>query len=128
MPRKPLESLGSAVRVRRGQRKLREVAREIGIGTATLMRIESGRIPDVSTFGKLCKWLEVDPATFLGLEPTPRTSSAAAAPVPGILSISAHFKADQTPRAETVQALAQMILLAARTQQQPSHGLPDGGA
>lgn len=118
MPRKPLESLGSDVRARRGQRKLREVAREIGIGTATLMRVESGRIPDVGTFGKICRWLQVDPGTFLGFEPRAGTSPTAAPSAPGLLSISAHLRADQVPTPNTVHALAQMLLLAARTQQQ----------
>jgi transcriptional regulator with XRE-family HTH domain len=117
MPRKPLESLGSAVRARRHQRKLREVAREIGIGTATLMRVEGGRIPDVETFGKICRWLRVDPGTFLGFEPNREPVPATIATPPDVLSISAHLRADQTPTAATVHALAQMLLLAARTQQ-----------
>src|SRR5437879_624521 len=68
MPRTPLESLGAMVKARRGERRLREVAAEIGIGVATLMRVENGRIPDVATFGKLCRWLDVEPGTFLGFE------------------------------------------------------------
>src|SRR5271165_384902 len=55
MPRRPIESLGALVRKKRGTKKLRETAREIEIGPATLMRVESGRIPDLDTFGKLCK-------------------------------------------------------------------------
>jgi len=115
MPRKPLESLGVVVRDRRGGRKLRETAREIGVSPATLMRVESGRIPDVETFGKLCKWLGEDPAVFLGIEKAPRLGSTTSGLVP-ILSLSAHFKADQTPKPETVQALAQMVLHAVKTQ------------
>jgi transcriptional regulator with XRE-family HTH domain len=117
MPRKPLESLGSVVRTRRGQRKLREAAREIGIGTATLMRVEGGRIPDVETFGKICRWLQIDPGRFLGFEPKPDASPGSTSAVPGVLSISAHLRADQTPKADTVHALAQMLLLAAQKQQ-----------
>src|SRR5947199_2623959 len=109
MPRKPLESLGSVVRARRGQRKLREAVRDIGIGTATLMRVESGRIPDVETFGKICKWLEVDPRTFLGIETKSGALRGTAEGSPALLSISAHFRADQTPKPETVEALAQML-------------------
>src|SRR6266403_843321 len=51
MPKRPLESLGVIVREKRAHRKLRETAKEIGIGPATWMRVESGRIPDVETFG-----------------------------------------------------------------------------
>jgi transcriptional regulator with XRE-family HTH domain len=61
MPRRTLGSLGAMVREKRGTRKLRDVAAEIGIGPATLMRVEAGRIPDVGTFGKICRWLGVDP-------------------------------------------------------------------
>ena len=35
MQQKPLESLGALVRSKRGHRKIREVAGEIGIGPAT---------------------------------------------------------------------------------------------
>lgn len=118
MQQKPLESLGALVRSRRGHRKIREVAGEIGIGPATLLRVESGRIPDVLTFGKICKWLEIDPGAFLGFR---RTTDGQVTPVPKdskTLVFSAHLKADQTPHPETVNALAQMLLLASRMQYQ----------
>ena len=113
MPKKPLESLGVMVRERRGARKLRETAAEIGIGPATLLRVEAGRIPDVVTFGKLCQWLRVDPATFLGTEDSPRKEASV---VQQRLLVSAHLKVDQTPQRETINALAEMILLAANAQ------------
>ena len=114
MPRKTLGSLGALVKAKRGRRKLREVAKESGIGPATLMRVENGRIPDVATFGKICRWLEVDPAEFLGFErkESTRKSSETKSPV----VISAHLRADQTPTPETAKALATMILLAAKRQ------------
>jgi transcriptional regulator with XRE-family HTH domain len=90
---------------------LRETAKEIGIGPATLMRVENGRIPDIETFGKLCRWLNVDPGTFLGFEQK-RDSS----PVEPLTSISVHCKTDQTPQPATVQALAQMMVLALKMQ------------
>jgi transcriptional regulator with XRE-family HTH domain len=76
------------------------------------MRVESGRIPDVETFGKLCAWLGVDPGQFLGYN----KKAVAAEVKTETLSISAHFKADKTPKPGTVAALAKMILLAMRTQ------------
>jgi transcriptional regulator with XRE-family HTH domain len=102
MTRRALSSLGVLVRERRGARKLREVAQEIGIGPATLMRIESGRIPDVATFGKVCKWLAVDPGEFLGFDSKSHEMNEP-------ISISAHFKAEATPKPETVHALARML-------------------
>ena len=64
MPRRTLESLGALVKTKRGGKKLREVAKEIGIGAATLMRIENGRTPDIGTFGKIyangLKWIRMN--------------------------------------------------------------------
>jgi transcriptional regulator with XRE-family HTH domain len=116
MPTRKLSSLGALVRKKRGERKLRETARDIGIGPATLMRVENGRIPDIETFGKLCKWLGVDPGTFLGFAPEQSTRSSQAALPDTPVSLSAHFRADKTPEPDTVSALAKMILLAVRSQ------------
>lgn len=115
MPRMPLESLGALVRERRGRRKLREVAREIGIGPATLLRVEGGHVPDVATFGKICKWLGEDPGKFLGIESPSKQEKERSTHTSRVLMVSAHLKADQTPKPETVQALAQMLLIAANT-------------
>jgi|SRR6267142_456606 len=116
MPQKPLESLGALLRERRGSKKLREVAAEIGIGAATLLRVESGRIPDVATFGKICKWLELDPGVFLGIELKTAQKRKVSSSPSGTLEVSAHLRADRTARPETIKALAQMILVAANTQ------------
>ena len=67
------------------------------------MRVEAGRIPDVETFGKLCKWLGVGPGSFLGFAPTPGGEGT------GAILVSAHLKADSTPDAATIHALARMI-------------------
>jgi transcriptional regulator with XRE-family HTH domain len=107
-----LSNLGTMVRKKRGAMKLRVTAATIGISAATLMRVESGRIPDVETFGKLCLWLGVDPGQFLGFKNEKTAADSSAEP----LSISAHFKADKTPKPKTVTALAKMILLAMRSQ------------
>jgi transcriptional regulator with XRE-family HTH domain len=114
MAKKTLAALGRMVRERRGAGKLREVAAEIGIGAATLMRVENGRIPDLGTFAKLCKWLNEDPSSFLGLLPVAEQEASTTAG--DTVEASAHLKADQTPQADTVKALAAMILLAAKRQ------------
>jgi len=113
MPRQTLESLGRLVRDKRGQKKIRETAKEIGIGTATLMRIENGRIPDVETFGKVCKWLNIDPGSFLGFESQATSQGTAES---GFTLVSAHFRADRNPQPLTVQAIAQMVMLAMKRQ------------
>lgn len=112
MPRQPLESLGVMVREKRGKKKLRETAREIGIGPATLMRVENGRIPDIETFRKICIWLKTDPNSFLGFKNDASSTSAQGT----TSSISAHFRADQTPKPATVNALAKMVLYALKAQ------------
>ena len=117
MPRRTLESLGALVRDKRGRKKLRETAAEIGISPATLMRVENGRIPDIETFGKLCHWLELDPGSFLGFEPKEGGGAVGASP---LTSISVHCKTDQNPKPETVNALARMMLLAMRMQPEGS--------
>jgi transcriptional regulator with XRE-family HTH domain len=99
--------LGGLVRERRGPGKLRETAAEIGISPATLLRVESGRIPDIPTFGKLCKWLRLDPKSFLGYPEDERSNLEKG------IAMSAHFKADRNPQEATIRALAQMLLLAA---------------
>lgn len=118
MPTRTLGSLGAMVRKKRGDKKLRETADEIGISPATLMRVENGRIPDVTTFGKICKWLKVDPGSFLGFEPKEEVPKAWSSEEkdPDMLFVSAHLKVDQIPKKETIDALAKMILLATRTQ------------
>lgn len=126
MPKKPLASLGVAVRDKRAERKLREVAKEIGISPATLMRVENGRVPDLVTFGKLCQWLGVDPGTYFGL---PAVGPSSDAEANGPLVMSAHFRADSTPNEETVRALATMLLTAAGEERKLStEARRDGGS
>lgn len=110
MSKKTLESLGAMIKNKRGDRKLRETATEIGIGAATLMRIEAGHMPDIHTFGKVCRWLAIDPNELLGTNP-------AQAPVQ---VFAAHLRADRTPQLQTVQALAKMISMALAQQAQPT--------
>jgi transcriptional regulator with XRE-family HTH domain len=124
MPSKyALSSLGVMVRRKRGPRKLREVAREIGITAPTLMRIESGRVPDVATFGKVCVWLAVDPGDFLG-HPKKSEAEEASNAEPAV-RVSAHFKADHFPLPETATALARMLLFVAQRQAASSISLDD---
>ena len=104
MPRITLQNLGSMARERRGSRGLREVAKEIETSPATLSRIEGGKLPDLTTFTKLCRWLEVDPSEILGV--TQRRDT-----LPSLVA-TAHLKADQAIAAETARALANVILRA----------------
>jgi len=112
MPKPTLATLGTQVKKHRGNKTLRDAAKEIGIGPATLMRVEAGRVPDLDTFAKICRWLKVDPGSYLGF------SSGAATPaaMDNVMTISAHLRADAAPNPGTAQALATMIVLAVARQ------------
>lgn len=116
MPPRPLESLGVLVREKRKLRKLREVATEIGISAATLLRVEGGKIPDVATFGKICNWLQIDPGSFLGFEEQKLKTNKSPGLTDHLTHVSAHMRTDSTAHQMTLQALAQMILLARNSQ------------
>ncbi|SRR6266852_8394796 len=120
-PRVTLATLGARLREKRGARRLRDVAKEIGISAATLMRVENGRAPDLGTFAKICKWLGIDPRPLLGLE-----SDVKAREDPPAYEVSAHLRLDQNPNPKTVQALAKMILHAAKLRP-TSQDVPDDG-
>ena len=104
MGRITLQNLGSIVRERRGVRGLREVAREIGTSPATLSRIEAGKLPDLTTFGKLCRWLEIEPSELLGI-PKPKATRGSE-PVVAV----AHLRAKREIGPETARALANVII------------------
>jgi hypothetical protein len=90
------------------------------------MRVENGRIPDLTTFGKICRWMEVDPASFLDYR-RPNPSASAADDVVQPVQISAHLRVDQTPKPETIQALSKMILIALKRQEKPEATAIDDG-
>lgn len=109
MPNRSLSSLGILVKEKRGDQKLRETAKSIGIGPATLMRIENGHVPDLTTFGKICEWLGLNPGEFLGF------SNSTVKTEKKILE-SVHLKADQMLSQDTAKALTQMIIKAVQIQ------------
>jgi transcriptional regulator with XRE-family HTH domain len=104
MAKLTIQVLGRKLIERRGSRGIREVAKEIGISPATLSRVERGHLPDIDTFGKVCRWLNVDPGEVLRVT----------APAPCRPTVSAHFRKDTTLAPTTAKALAQMILAAQR--------------
>jgi transcriptional regulator with XRE-family HTH domain len=105
MPKLTIHALGRKLLETRGERGVREVAKEISISPATLSRMERGHIPDLDTFGKVCRWLRIDPAEILDVEPRATTTRPTAV---------VHFRKDQTLNPQTAQALAQLILAAQR--------------
>ena len=120
MAKVTLENLGSIVREKRGARGLRAVATEVGTSAPTLSRIESGKMPDLQTFGKLCRWLGVDPAPLLGVSPHSLADSSAG-------MAAAHLKAKREIDPATAAALAHAIIQAQRMlADQPGDESPGG--
>jgi transcriptional regulator with XRE-family HTH domain len=104
MSKLSVQALGRKLLEKRGGRGIREVAREIGVSSATLSRVERGHLPDLDTFSKVCKWLGVDPGQVLGFQPSKATKP----------KVAVHFKKDRAQALPTAQALAQAILAAQR--------------
>jgi transcriptional regulator with XRE-family HTH domain len=97
-----LSELGPLVRKKRGLLGVRAAAAEADISPATFSRIENGHMPDLETFAKVCRWLDVDPSEFLGTQPRKSDISVAAV----------HFRKDHANRPETAASLANLILAA----------------
>ena len=119
-----LDRIGPLVRERRGDRGIREIAAEVGVSAATLSRIENGKLPDLDTFGKLCRWLDVDPRTILGCQ-----AGDAASQVSNSRSgtLFAHWRADRALDPALSQALAEMMLLA-QQMMVSVHGRPESSS
>jgi transcriptional regulator with XRE-family HTH domain len=97
--------LAALLRAKRGRRGLRAVAEDIGgISASTLSRVEQGKVPDLDTFIRLCRWLDVSPERFL-----PSVTSESMS-TPDI--VMAHLRADRVLDPRTIEALATMIQLA----------------
>jgi transcriptional regulator with XRE-family HTH domain len=104
------ELLSSMLKNKRASRGLRTVAEEIGdVSAATLSRIEQGKIPDVDTFIKICKWLDVTTDTFI-LENSKKMKTASTHQ-----QVIAHLRAEKELSKDTVNMLIKMIDMAYNT-------------
>ena len=99
-----LESLGRLIVKKRGKQGIREAAKEIGISSSTLSRVENGHLPDLANYQKICKWLGIDPSVVVGSPATGAKTDIA----------RVHFKKDGEVKQETAAALAELILAAQR--------------
>jgi DNA-binding Xre family transcriptional regulator len=97
-----MQELSLMVKRKRGDLGLRKAAEQIGITHTTLSRVESGRVPDLKTFGLICKWLEVEPNQVLGF-PTPQSTARQK------FQPAAHYRAQKTMSADTAQHLGVLI-------------------
>ena len=97
-----LSELAELVRERRGAKGVRAAAAEAGISPATFSRIENKHMPDLETFAKICRWLQVDPSEFLGIDLERKTPSTA----------TVHFRKGRTVDEKTAKALGKAIIAA----------------
>jgi transcriptional regulator with XRE-family HTH domain len=103
------ELLASMLKSKRGGKGLRAIAEEIGgVSFATLSRIEQGKVPDVDTFIRICKWLNVPTDTFILAKSKKRSPSSRD-------QVVAHLRADRELSKDTVNMLIKMIDLAYNT-------------
>ncbi len=103
--------LANMLKNKRADKGLRAVATEIGgVSAATLSRIEQGKIPDVATFIKICKWLDEATDTFIVA-----SNSKKAKPVSTQQQVVAHLRADRELSKDTVNMLIKMIDMAYNT-------------
>ncbi len=96
--------LSSMIKSKRGAQGLRETAKEIGnVSASTLSRVEQGKVPDVDTFFKLCKWLNVSSDSFTSGDMKDNQEKTV---------IKAHLRAEKELEPSTVNSLITMINLA----------------
>jgi transcriptional regulator with XRE-family HTH domain len=98
-------ALAALVRAKRAGRGLREIAEEIGeISPATLSRVENEKAPDMTTFLRLCEWLQVAPAQLLAAQ----SGEAATAP-DRPQQIALLLRSDRQLDPATANALASLV-------------------
>ena len=103
-----IRELARMIQAKRGKRGLRAVAQEIGdVSASTLSRVEQGKIPDLDTFIKLCKWLDVSADHF-----TENQVGSDSDKEPTLGVVAAHLRADRTLDPQTAEALVTMIEMA----------------
>ena len=97
------DKLASLVRSKRGNRGLRETAKEIGkVSPSTISRVENGKTPDMETFLALCNWLEVPPAELINSTEKKKDSNTPEA-------IAIQLRADKNLDPATANALASLV-------------------
>jgi transcriptional regulator with XRE-family HTH domain len=103
------ELLAGMLKSKRADKGLRTIAQEIGnVSAATLSRIEQGKIPDVDTFIRICKWLNVSTDTFIEGDKKKKVVSTKE-------QVVAHLRAERELSKDTVNMLIKMIDLAYNT-------------
>ncbi|MBN8595238.1 MAG: hypothetical protein J0M33_26030 [Anaerolineae bacterium] len=68
MPEFDRKRLAKAIREKRGDRSLRDIAPEVRVNYSTLSRVEAGRYPDVVNLVLIFAWLKANPADYFLLD------------------------------------------------------------
>ena len=98
-----LNKLIRMIKSKRNGIGLRATASDIGISAPTLSRIENGKLPDLDTYSKICKWLNVG-YDYFSLAQVSETHNRE--------YIVASLRADRTLDTSTANSLINMINLA----------------
>ena len=98
-----IDLLARKIEQRRAGKGIRTAAIEVGVSPATLSRVENGKVPDLETFSRICRWLGEDPAVYLGIESVERSSAPTA---------RVHFKKGVAIKKDSAKALGELILAA----------------
>lgn len=99
--------LAAKLREKRGDKGLRETAKEIGgVSAPTLSRIEKGNVPDVDTYLRICKWLEVSSDIFTNTKSTSSSPNEEE-----YINFNIHLRADKELKPSTVNTLIKLINL-----------------
>ena len=109
-----LEQLGMAIKEKRGNRGLREIAKEMKVSHTTLSRIESGKQPDLETFSKICHWLDISPADVLDFKGSASSNLDTQNNLKSSHTLSVQFRAERNLSPETAQKLGDMIIAVQR--------------
>lgn len=100
-----LQDLGPMVLKKRGSMGVRAAAAEIGIGSATLSRIERGKLPDMETLRKICDWLQMEPSRFVGTKIVKPSTQE-------VVQVQVAFKKETASSQDTSIALGRLIMAA----------------
>jgi len=102
------DKLAVLLREKRGNRGLRDIAKEIGgVSAPTLSRVEQGRLPDLDTFIRLCRWLGRSPENFV-LEKLNSAHNEDSIPE----QVEILLRAERTLQPDTIHAIVKMVNLA----------------
>lgn len=104
-----LQRLAALIAKKRNGRPYRTVAQEIGeVSSPTLSRIEKGRLPDLDTYIRICRWLNISPEDLQN----EKTTKGKGEDLSNSEQVCAFLRADQNLPTDTAKALTKMIEIA----------------